>query len=136
MIPGTLNDANITATQEYEAPPSKTYRLDFTNKRIIGKIDDADAVNQFIKKVLNTDKYSYEIYNWYYGNELYTLIGRPYEYIIAEIPRIVEEALLVDSRILSIDSWQFSKTLPDKVEGSCMVHTIYGSMSYNMEVSI
>ena len=136
MIPQTLNADNLTQTQEYESPPSKTYRLDFTNKRIIGKIDDADAVRQFIKKVLDTSKYSYEIYDWYYGNEILSLIGNPYEYVITEIPRIFEEALLVDSRILSISSWNFNRTSLDSVEVSCRIHTIYGIIPYNTEVSI
>lgn len=136
MIPETLNDEILSQPEEYEAPPSKTYRLDFVNKRIIGKIDDADAVRQFIRKVLDTSKYSYEIYDWYYGNELLSLVGKPYEYAVTEIPRIVEEALLVDSRILSISSWQFASTSMDSVEASCRVHTIYGTIPYALEVSI
>ena len=63
MIPETLNEENLIDIEEYESPPSLTYRLDFTNRRIIGKIDDKEAVIQFIKKVLETDKYAYEIYD-------------------------------------------------------------------------
>lgn len=136
MIPETLNQDIVSQTEEYEAPPCKTYRLDFTNKRIIGKIDNADAVKQFIKKVLDTDKYSYAIYDWYYGNELMSLVGQSYEYAVTEIPRIVEEALLVDSRIMSIDSWTFERVSLDNINVSCMIRTIYGTVSHNMEVSI
>lgn len=135
MIPQTLNDDVLVQTQEYEAPPSKTYRLDFANRRIIGKVDDADAVRQFIRKVLNTDKYSYEIYDWYYGNELLALVGMSYDYVVTEIPRIVEEALLVDSRILSISSWEFKQVSLDNIQASCRVHTIYGIIPYTLEVS-
>ena len=40
MIPETLNEENLIDIEEYESPPSLTYRLDFTNRRIIGKIDN------------------------------------------------------------------------------------------------
>ena len=39
MIPETLNEENLIDIEEYESPPSLTYRLDFTNRRIIGKIE-------------------------------------------------------------------------------------------------
>lgn len=135
MIPETLNEENLIDIEEYESPPSLTYRLDFTNRRIIGKVDDKEAVMQFIKKVLNTSKYAYEIYDWYYGNELLTLVGMPYDYIVVEAPRIIEEALLVDDRITYIDQWSFKKVAVDAIEISFLVHTIYGNIKYTKEVA-
>ena len=136
MIPETLNEENLIDIEEYESPPSLTYRLDFTNRRIIGKIDDKEAVIQFIKKVLETDKYAYAIYDWYYGNELLTLAGMPYDYIVVEAPRIIEEALLVDDRITYIDQWSFKKVAVDAIEISFLVHTIYGDIKYTKEVAV
>ena len=135
MIPETLNEENLIDIEEYESPPSLTYRLDFTNRRIIGKVDDKEAVMQFIKKVLDTSKYAYEIYDWYYGNELLSLVGMSYDYIVVEAPRIIEEALLVDDRITYIDQWSFKKVAVDAVEISFLVHTIYGNIKYTEEVA-
>lgn len=135
MIPETLNEENLIGIEEYESPPSLTYRLDFTNRRIIGKVDDKEAVMQFIKKVMDTSKYAYEIYDWYYGNELLTLVGMPYDYIVVEAPRIIEEALLVDDRITYIDQWSFKKVAVDAMEISFLVHTIYGNIKYTEEVA-
>ena len=135
MIPETLNEENLIDIEEYESPPSLTYRLDFTNRRIIGKVDDKEAVMQFIKKVLDTSKYAYEIYDWYYGNELLALVGMSYDYIVVEAPRIIEEALLVDDRITYIDQWSFKKVAVDAVEISFLVHTIYGNIKYTEEVA-
>lgn len=135
MIPETLNEENLIDIEEYESPPSLTYRLDFTNRRIIGKVDDKEAVMQFIKKVLDTSKYAYEIYDWYYGNELLALVGMPYDYIVVEAPRIIEEALLVDDRITYIDQWSFKKVAVDAIEISFLVHTIYGNIKYTKEVA-
>ena len=135
MIPETLNSDNLIDIEEFETPPSLTYRLDFVNRRIIGKVDDKEAVLQFIKKVLDTNKYAYEIYDWYYGNELLALVGQSYDYIAVEAPRIVEEALLVDDRITYIDSWSFKKISVDTMEISFLVHTIYGDIKYTEEVT-
>lgn len=135
MIPETLNSDNLIDIDEFESPPSFTYRLDFTNRRIIGKVDGKEAVMQFIKKVLDTRKYSYEIYDWYYGNELLGLVGMSYDYFSVEAPRIVEEALLVDDRITYIDSWSFTRLSVDSMEISFLVHTIYGDIKYTEEVA-
>ena len=136
MIPETLNEENLIDIEEYESPPSLTYRLDFTNRRIIGKVDDKEAVMQFIKKVLDTSKYAYAIYDWYYGNEILALVGLPYDYIVADLPRIIEEALLVDDRIMSIENWSFSKTSVDSMHASFLVRTIFGAVNYETEVSL
>lgn len=136
MTPSTLSNNNLVESQEYESLPSKTYRLDFVNKRIIGVVDGAEAIVQFIKKVLNTDKYAFSIYDWYYGNELFSLIGMPYDYVRTECPRIIEEALLADDRILSVQNFEFSKSGADSLVMSCTVRTIYGTVNYTQEVSI
>ena len=136
MIPETLNSDNLIDIEEFESSPSLTYRLDFTNRRIIGKVDDKEAVMQFIKKVLDTSKYAYTSYDWYYGNEILSLVGMPYEYIITELPRIVEEALLVDDRITSIQDWTFVRTSVDSLRTSFLVRTIFGTINYETEVSL
>ena len=135
MIPETLNSDNLIDIDEFESPPSLTYRLDFINRRIIGRVDGKEAVMQFIKKVLDNRKYAYEIYDWYYGNELLGLVGMSYDYFSVEAPRIVEEALLVDDRITYIDSWSFTRLSADSMEISFLVHTIYGDIKYTEEVA-
>lgn len=136
MIPNTLDIQNLTEVEEYESLPSTTYRLDFVNKRIIGIVDGPEAVMQFIKKVLNTDKYAYSIYDWYYGNEIFSLVGMPYDYVKTECPRIIEEALLADDRILSVENFKFSKLSVDSLSVSCTVKTVYGTLYYTQEVSV
>ena len=136
MIPKTINDQSLLESEQYHSHPSRTYRLDFENKRIIGKIDEAEAVLQFIRKVMNTDKYAYAIYDWYDGNELFNLIGKPHAYVKTECPRIIEEALLVDDRILSIDNFKLQDESGDSLSLSCIVKTIYGTINYTQEVSI
>lgn len=134
MTPDTLNINTEVSAEEFESPPYKTYRLDFVNKRIIGKIDGREAAFQFIQKALSTDKYAYPIYNWYYGNEIKTLIGMPYSYVVTELPRIVNEALKVDRRIIEATDFEFSQASIDAINASCVIRTIYGDINYSLEV--
>lgn len=135
MIPDTITVPDeITEAEDFESASSLTYRLDFANHRIIGTVDEQEAVVQFIRKVLDTDKYAYEIYDWYYGNELMELIGMSYDYIVVEAPRIIQEALLVDDRILALGAWKFEQLSPESMSISFMVYTIYGNLEYTAEV--
>ena len=135
MIPQSdnffLQDEN---TQNFEIMPAKTYKLDLVNNRIIGTIDNKEAVIQFIRKVLNTDKYAFEIYDWYYGNELLKLVGHSYDYVITRIPNIFKEALMVDDRIVNVRDFTFNKSGIDALTVSCVVDTVYGAITYEQEV--
>ena len=77
--------------------PTKTYKVEIKQDSemdvINGYTDDLDAIRQTIYFTLNTERYAYPIYSWDYGIELVDLIGQPMSYVMAEIPRRVEEAL-------------------------------------------
>ena len=135
MIPDSPNFlADSENTENYEILPSKTYKIDAVNKRIIGIIDGREAVMQFIRKVLNTDKYAYEIYDWYYGSELIKLVGHSYDYAVTRIPNIFRDALLVDDRITDVRDFTFTRINIDSVMVSCVVDTVYGQIKYEQEV--
>lgn len=137
MIPETQDYfMQDESSENFEVLPTKTYKIDPVNKRIIGTIEDADAVMQFIRKVLNTDKYAFEIYDWYYGNELLKLVGQSYDYVVARVPNIFREALMVDDRILDVRDFTFNKPSIDSVVVSCHVDTVYGVITYEQEVLI
>lgn len=139
MLPETLA-TNVqtaeTSAETFEVVPTQTYRLDFINKRIIGKINQADALMQAVQKIFSTDKYAYEIYDWYYGNELLKLVGKPYDYIVTRLPRIVREALLVDDRVVEVTDFKFDKTSIDSMTASFLIHSVYGNLPYTLEVSL
>ena len=137
MIPQStdffMQDEN---SKNFEILPTKTYRIDPVNKRIIGVIDGRDAVMQAIRKVLSTDKYAYEIYDWYYGNELIKLVGKSSDYARTRIPNIMKEALLVDDRITDVRDFVFNQPKIDTLVVSCIVDTVYGEIRYEQEVAI
>lgn len=137
MIPENDDFFSEEQTSEnYELSPCVTYKLDWKTKRIIGTIDGKEACMQFIQKALSTDKYAYEIYDWYYGNEILQLVGFPYDYIVARLPKIYKEALLVDDRITDVRDFNFTRTGIDSIHASCEVDTVYGIINYEQEIPI
>lgn len=132
MIPNTITPKIVEA----DIQPSLTYRLDMENHRIMGKIDGADSVMQAIKKILNTDKYAYEIYDWNYGQQLLKLLGKDFDYVIAEIPRIINDALKQDNRIKDVTDFTFKKTDYNSLYVTFLVRTIFGDLSYETEVAL
>lgn len=132
MIPNTITPKIIEA----DIQPSLTYRLDMENHRIMGKIDGVDSVMQAIKKILNTDKYAYEIYDWNYGQQLLKLLGKDFDYVIAEIPRIINDALKQDNRVRDVTDFTFEKTDYNSLHVTFLVRTIFGDLNYGTEVAL
>lgn len=114
--------------------PSKTYGIDFKNKKVVGFIDNIESVKQTIFSILNTERYEHLIFSFDYGVELQNLIGEDPIYVKADIHRRVEEALLQDDRILSLDNPVIT------TEGDCLyytgtVKTIYGDIEIQKGVT-
>lgn len=113
--------------------PSKTYAI--VGDKIMGMIDDLEAVKQAIFLILNVERYEHLIYSWNYGIELKELIGEDIAYAYPEIKRRTTEALIQDDRILDVDDFEFVKD-KEGVEVSFVVHTIYGDLLEEMGVVI
>ena len=103
----------IQEVEQAQEQPSRTYRLDFERGRIFagGNCDGMDAIRQFIKKALLTPRFHCLIYDNQYGSELkQTIIAgdTTREFIETELPRLVKDALLVDTRILDLHGFTIS----------------------------
>lgn len=121
-----LPDRN-TILQEDERMPSYTPKIDFERNRIMGTIDNIDAMEQAIYLILQTERYESIIYNWYYGVEFDTLIGKSRELITSELERRIREALTEDDRINRISDFEIEFT-SDKAIISFTVDTIFGDI--------
>lgn len=110
--------------------PTFTYRLDFDTGRISGMVDEQEAMKQFIRKAIITARARYPIYTDDYGCELPTLIGQDVtrDYIDAEIPRMVKEALIYDDRITSVTRLR-AEQRGDAVFIVATVDTIFGEFT-------
>lgn len=101
----------IDTVEQEQEQPSLTYALDLTRGRITGRVDGQKAVEQAIRKALITPRFRCLIYDNQYGSEIkQTIIAGDVsqEYIETEMPRIVKDALLVDSRVLDVYGFSFS----------------------------
>lgn len=135
MIPQNKFDEVIERiNNESNNFPGKTYKIDFDNKKIVGFIDNIEAIKQTIFSILNTERYEHLIFSYDYGVELQDLIGEDSIYVKADIHRRIEEALLQDDRILSVDNPMIT-TKGECLFYSCTVSTIYGNINIEREVA-
>lgn len=110
--------------------PSKTYAIRFTTGQIGGFIDELEAVKQYIRKAIVTERSKWRIYTDDFGCELYELIGQDVSdgYLSAEIPRMVREAVEYDDRILAVNDVTVRRD-GDTVFITSDVSTIYGDVA-------
>jgi phage baseplate assembly protein W len=133
MLPKTseILQKNLKIVQK----PSKTYRLDVENKRIIDMVDGLEAVKQSVYCILNTERFEWLIYSWNYGSELKDLFGKSTGLVKAKIKKRIREALKQDDRISEVDSFSFD-LVERKLHVTFMVHTQWGEIDAEKEVSI
>lgn len=112
---------------------NRTYKL--SDNKIEGFVDDIEALKQAVYKVLATEQYQYPIYSFDYGIAWKDLIGQERAYVRAETKRMIQEALLQDSRIRGVDSFDFSFS-GDTCTCIFTVTSIYGDVQIETEVQI
>jgi hypothetical protein len=113
--------------------PTKTYAI--VGDKIVGMVDDVEAIRQAIYLTLSVERYEYLIYSWNYGVELKELIGKNIAFAYPEIKRRIIEALIQDDRILDVDDFTFRRE-EESVSVNFTVHTIYGDLLEEMGVMI
>lgn len=133
MLPttGDILQKNLKIVQK----PSKTFKLDVENKRIINMIDGLEAVKQSVYCILNTERFEWLIYSWNYGSELKDLFGKSSGLVKAKIKKRIREALIQDDRISDVDSFFFNIN-ERKLHVTFTVHTQWGEIEAEKEVSI
>ena len=129
-----LPDYN-TIYQQDNTIPSKTYYINRNTNRISGYIDDKDAIIQAIYLILSTERYESVIYNWYYGTEFDSLVGKNKDFVKSELKRRIVEAILEDDRILDVTDFDisFNKDVANVV---FLVETNIGDININWEVNL
>ncbi|OBW49429.1 phage portal protein [Bacillus safensis] len=107
-------EEEIEETEEdEEVETSTTYRIDFETGRLTGEtISGIEAIRQFVYMTLRTERYAHPIYSHDIGTEIQELLTdteATNEYKEMEIPRLLEEALIVDERIDHIEELEVTK---------------------------
>lgn len=131
MIP---SNRNLIVTQIGQNEVTRTYKVDSYNKRIIGTTDGQPAIEQAILKNFDTERFAYVIYSKNYGIELEKYIGKDYDFIRSDLQRAIEECLLVDARIYSINNLQFTQEGLDYMLITMDIETEQGVLTTTLEV--
>ena len=109
MLPTEYND-DLVQDFEIETQPTRTYALRFDGYPSGGKLDGREAMKQAIFLILQTERFRYAIYSWNYGIELDALLGQSMTpYLQARVAKAIEDALMADDRVLSVEQFSFEK---------------------------
>ena len=122
-------------TIEKQTMPSLTWKINEERAEVRGTVDELEAVKQAVHKILQTERYRYAIYDWNYGVELEELYGKNVTYVIPELKKRIEEALLADDRVTAVTDFSFSQE-KGSVTAAFVVHTIFGEMKAERTVDI
>lgn len=133
MIPQTENE--LKNDFEFEEIPTNTFKLNDSYNQLYGFTDGIEAMKQAIYLILNIERYEYLIFSWDYGIELSDLFGQPITYVMAELERRISEALLQDSRITSVENFEFDYQ-KNKIFCMFTVYTIFGEIETEKVVNV
>lgn len=130
----------VTQVEEAAEPPSKTYRLDLEEGRILGMVDGQEAVRQAIHKAIITPRWKCLIYDNQYGSEIEAAViqsqGRANrDYIEAVVPGFVRDALRPDSRVTLVYNFVFAFTPEEKAERFPALYDLMGDEGDSVFVS-
>ena len=131
-IPQIADDLSGVTT--FVRQPDLTYKINDEN--ISGRITKIDSIKQAIRSIIMTERYSNPIYDKDYGIELEQYIGKDLGYIKAGIQDTLQDALLQDDRIISVNVTDVSKSLEQ--QEACViqftVNTIYGELNDSFNI--
>lgn len=128
MIPNT--ETELTEDFSVTRQPSKTYRI--IDNHIAGYTDEPEAMQQAIRLILETERFTQPIFSWNYGTELADLFGVTPPLLYVRLQERIEEALLQDDRITDVSDFVFTDDR-GKVTVSFRVETIFGSLQAEKE---
>lgn len=136
MIPGNENyedfdeDEQDSDFEEY-MEPSYTYAMKMAEDeakedRFVGKVDDTEAMQQAVMKILTTERYEHEIYSWDFGIETKDLYGMDILFVMSELKTRIEDAITADDRFESVDDYSVEKVGKNTVHCTFAVTTAGG----------
>lgn len=135
VTPATFLQLDQLLDQEIEQlKPTKTYAYNFDTERIMGVADGKQATWQAIRKILSTDRYANLIYDWRYGHELQSIIGKPKAYAKAEIERIIREAVMQDDRVIAVRDFKITSEGLDFIVCTVTIDTVTMPFIFDVEV--
>lgn len=120
--------------------PTRTYRVDKENNRIVNMIDGAEAYWQWCKKALSTDKENWPYYNQLYGiRNMQRYAGKDRGYIEAYFPKDVWDCVGIHFATTKVDSFEYEEVMTSHGKAlncKCVIWSIYGGRPFNIETEV
>lgn len=129
------DDADDVLTDDFQEETLPTMTFKVADGRVIGVVDDYDAMVQAIDKIMRTERFVFPIYTEDYGNDLEDLVGADFEYIKVESERMIDEALQADDRVTGVYVDEITQVANDSVQITGSVETIFGNVDFTKGVS-
>lgn len=129
------DDADDVLTDDFQEETLPTMTFKVADGRVIGVVDDYDAMVQAIDKIMRTERFVFPIYTEDYGNDLEDLVGADFEYIKVEAERMIDEALQADDRVTGVYVDEITKVASNSVQITGSVETIFGNVDFTKGVS-
>lgn len=131
----TLPEISYEDDIEIVGEPSKTWIIDRNTNQVKGIDDGILAMRQAVDILLNTERYTWQIYTDNFGVETDDLPGNDRAFIEAELPRRIEDAMSVDERIESVENFVFTQTQLGTLVCTFDVNTVYGTVGGEVAVN-
>lgn len=145
VLPSDSNSITVTSasSSDSDLPTFKEYAWDFDNDDFIIEdgelviLEGDEALKVWIYKALKTQRYRYLAYSFNYGNEFESLINKGYDkdLVVSELKRLIEQCLLVNKYIKSVDSVDIELE-DDKLIGTIYITTVYSSIEMEVDVDV
>ena len=125
----TLPEISYEDDIEIVGEPSKTWIIDRNTNQVKGIDDGILAMRQAVDILLNTERYTWQIYTDNFGVETEDLPGHDHAFIEAELPRRIEDAMSVDERIESVTDFTFTQKETRSLLCTFNVNTVFGTVA-------
>ena len=116
VLPDSGN-INIASGVTFIQQPSLTWYINKQTNRIQGETDNLQAVQQAVEIILNVERFR----------------GQNPGYVASEVQRRIQDALIVDERVLGISDFQYTMN-GNAMTCSLTVNTVYGQTQNTVEV--
>lgn len=125
------SSGNIYSAEEVQYPTNTWIAQ---NDRIVGMDTGKLAMAQAIEIILNSERFAWQIYSSNYGGEFTGLIGQEPEYVSSSLKKRIEDALMQDNRILSVQNFVFTSIGHGSYLCTFEVSTVYGQITTEVEI--
>lgn len=114
---------------------AKTFKVDPDSGRIRVLVDELDSVKQAVRIMLSVPRFQHEIFSRNFGHDLQDLIGKPLDYVLGDVRRMIREALMIDERIIDVDDFTINK-VGENLQVKFKVVSIYGDFIEERSVGL